>query len=188
MAIYVVVTGIIGLAVGLFQLWSGLKAIRVQRTIDLHRDLTTGEVGRAADRLSTLLWKEGERRFGRNRCYAPEWPELLTAVRGTGGAGRLGEYIDSDRVVDFASSEPLRDLYALLWCFERIEAGRASRALDRVLLASLIEPHAAWWSCALQHVRPSDTTHVSALRRLTSSFSDASMSAAERDFESPAAA
>lgn len=184
MALFVVVSGTIGLGVGLYQLWSGLKATRVQRSIDLHRDLTTGEIGRAADRLSTMLWKEGERRFGRNRCYAPQWHELLTAVRGGADAGELGTYLESDRLVDAATAEPLRDLYAILWCFERIEAGRAANALDRKMTKVLVGPHAAWWSVALRHVSESDTSHIASLNAFVDGMSPSpSLAIAAADFK-----
>ena len=60
MAVLTVSLAVVGAAIALGQLWTGLKATRVQRVIDLHRDLTTGEVGAARDRFTTLMWKHGE--------------------------------------------------------------------------------------------------------------------------------
>lgn len=130
------VSAVAALLVALGQLRVGLHATKVQRVIDLHRDLTTGEVGAARNRLATLLWKHGELLAGRNQCHSPTWAELLPDVLGGGDRGLLGEYKLEDKIVASADAEPMRDLYSVLWCFERVEAGRAGRALDKRMLSA----------------------------------------------------
>src|SRR6478752_5042150 len=96
----VVAIGVAAAVIAIVQLRVGLKATKVQRVIDLHRDFTVGEVGAACDRLMTLMWKHGERVAGPNHCYAPSWDELL--VNGLGGespeAGQLGSYPSEDAI------------------------------------------------------------------------------------------
>lgn len=168
MEIVVAITAIIAAIAAIIQIRVGQKAVRVQRTIDLHRDLTTGEVGGARDRFTTLMWKRGEALAGRNVCHVPSWTELLPDVLGGGGRGELGEYRAEDKIAGAEGAEPMRDLYAVLWCFERIEAGRAGRALDRRLLAELIASHAVWWNELTRRLSSDNTTHVKSLRSLAS--------------------
>jgi hypothetical protein len=172
--------------VALMQLGVGMKGTRVQRVIELHRDLTTGEVGAARDRLTTLMWKHGERQAGRNRCHMPSWDELLPDVLGKGDPGRglLGGYPPEDEIPGAQGSEPLRDLYGVLWCFERIEAGRAGRALDRPMLEELIASHAVWWDELTRKLSPDNTRHLVALRALARALETSELREwARRDFD-----
>lgn len=166
MEVVVAITAIVAAIAAIIQVRVGQTAVRVQRTIDLHRDLTAGEVGAARDRFTTLMWKHGEAIAGRNVCHVPSWSELLPDVLGGGDRGELGEYRAEDKIVGAESAEPMRDLYTVLWCFERIEAGRAGRALDRRLLAELIASHAVWWCELTRRLTPENTTHVRSLRSL----------------------
>jgi len=161
-----VIAAIAAVVVAFVRLRAGQHATKVQRAIDLHRDLTTGEVGEARDRFATLMWKHGERLAGRNQCHAPTWLELLPDVLGGGDRGRLGEYRTEDKIPGAEGAEPMRDLYTVLWCFERIEAGRAGGALDSRMLDDLIAPHAVWWDEATQHLSVANTRHLSGLRSL----------------------
>jgi hypothetical protein len=171
------VIAVVGVVIALVQLRSGLKANRVQRVIDLHRDLTTGEVGQARDRFMTLMWKHGERVSGRNVCHRPQWVEILPSVLGERDVSRglLGAYDPEDRIAEHASDEPMRDLYAVLWCFERIEAGRAGRALDTAMLAELVAHHAAWWKELTRNLTEENTRHVRSLRSLADALSTPSV-------------
>ena len=119
------------------------QARQVERAIAAHRDLTTGEVGAARDRLTTLLWQEGEATYSRNVCWRPYFQELLPP------RGRLGLY-HAD-VLGNDESEPMRDLFNL-WCFERIDAARVGEALDQDMLFRLIAHHAVWWDELLQNI------------------------------------
>lgn len=184
MEIVVAVTAIVAAIAAIIQIRVGQKAVRVQRTIDLHRDLTTGEVGAARDRFTTLMWKRGEALASRNVCHVPTWLELLPDVLGGGGRGELGEYRAEDKIAGAEGAEPMRDLYTVLWCFERIEAGRAGRALDRRLLAELIASHAVWWNELTRNLAPANTTHLSSLRSLARALSTAELERwAKTDFQ-----
>jgi hypothetical protein len=184
MEIVVAITAIVAAIAAIIQIRVGQKAVRVQRTIDLHRDLTTGEVRAARDRFTALMWRHGEARAGRNVCHVPSWTELLTDVLGGGERGELGEYRPEDKIAGAEGAEPMRDLYAVLWCFERIEAGRAGRALDRRLLAELIASHAVWWDELTRRLTSENTTHVKSLRSLAESLATPELLLwARRDFE-----
>jgi hypothetical protein len=185
MDVATIVVGGLAAAIALVELRSGLKAVRVQRVIDLHRDLTTGEVGAARDRFTTLMWKHGERHAGRNVCHAPRWEEILTNVLPGGAESRgvLGAYPPGDAIATAADAEPMRDLYSVLWCFERIEAGRAGRALDRAMLNSMLASHAVWWDEFTRHLAPDNTRHVVSLRSLARALETTELrSWARRDF------
>jgi hypothetical protein len=170
MSVVAALAAIAAVAVAIVEIRSGIKATKVERVIDLHRDLTTGEVGAARDRFTTLMWKHGERLAGRNRCHAPTWGELLPDVLGGGDRGLLGEYRSEDKIPGADGAEPMRDLYSVLWCLERIEAGRAGRALDLRMMKELIASHAVWWDELTQHLIDDDTRHIASLRRLAANL------------------
>jgi len=172
-------------AVALGQLWVGHHATKVQRVIDLHRDLTTGEVGGARDRFTTLMWKHGERNAGRNVCHSPQWAEILTSVLSeTSSRGLLGFYPPADAIATAGDAEPMRDLYTVLWCFERIEAGRAGQALDNKMLRSLLASHAVWWDELTQHLTTDNTGHLAGLRSLATAMDSPPLRDwARRDFD-----
>jgi hypothetical protein len=184
MEMWTLLVAAIAVAIALGQLWTGLKATKVQRVIELHRDLTTGEVGNARDRFTTLMWKHGERLAGRNVCHAPRWKEILTDVLGASGSrGELGVYPREDHIATAKDAEPMRDLYSVLWCFERIEAGRAGRALDQGMLKQLVASHAVWWDELTRHLTSENTRHLESLRRLSAALEDAELRAwARNDF------
>lgn len=189
----VAIAALIGSAtvfVGIWQLYAGNKAMRVQRVIDLHRDLTTGEVGEARDRFTSLMWKAGEETAGRNRCHRFRWEEIQSPVRTADGSvqrGRLGTYADYPEIVQAIDAEPMRDLYAVLWCFERVEAGRQGKALDDAMLRRTIASHAVWWDELTKDLDadPRVTTrHLAALRSLAAALRTPELEAwAKHDFE-----
>jgi hypothetical protein len=172
--IAVVALGVLATVVGVFialaNLRSNQKEIRVQRVIDLHRDLTTGEVGAARDRFTALMWRHGEGLTGVNQCHAPTWFEILPNVLEAGDRGLLGRYPRGEEIPGAEGSEPLRDLYAVLWCFERIEAGRSGGALDPEMLQRLIAPHTIWWDVMTRNMAVTDTWHLKDLRALAESL------------------
>lgn len=138
------------------QLGQARSATAAERAIAAHRDLTVGEVGEARDRLTTLFWQEGEGAFGRNVCWRPlSFAELLPPN------GRLSSY--HDEVLDGDRSEPMRDLFKILWSFERIDAIRTGGAADEDLLHSLVAFHAVWWDEAVRHITEADVRSRGAL-------------------------
>jgi len=158
---------VVGVLVAFWQVRAGQTAIKVQRVIDLHANLTTGEVGNARSRFTALMWKHGERQAGFNACHLPRWVEILPELTPEGRIrGSLAVYSESEAIATSQDAEPLRDLYAVLWCFERIEAGRAGGALDKRMLVELVAPHAIWWDSLTQQISEMDTLHVQGLRRL----------------------
>jgi hypothetical protein len=143
-------------------LWIAKRQLReqrrladVERTISFHRDLTTGEIGSGRDRLSEFMWRAGSQQ-GTNACWQPAWVELLG-----------GKYLDLQGAADLSTypedmatgtgETPLRDLYKILWCFERIGAARDHGLLDDELAARILGNHAVWWEF-LCHRVPQDST------------------------------
>ena len=78
----------------------------------------------------------------------------------------------------------MRDLYAVLWCFERIEAGRAGHALDTRMLRELLASHAVWWDEMTSRRSADNTRHLSSLRSLVEAMQTPELrSWARTDFE-----
>jgi hypothetical protein len=139
-------------------------AAAVERTIELHRNLTTGEVGAARDRFTELMWRIGQaRRPG--SCHQPTFDELM----GKRFADLSDEQVDLTAYPEDlpgADSSPLRDLYKVLWCFERIWAAHDASLLDGTLSDRLLAKHAIWWDQLVIGVHDADTQHRQALRDL----------------------
>lgn len=65
------------------------------------------------------MWMNGEQLTGHSVCHRPTWDEILPVVDKTDPTS-LGAYRIDDGIAGAAGAEPMRDLYAVLWCFERI--------------------------------------------------------------------
>ncbi len=87
--------------------------------------MTIGDVGTARDHFTPLMWRVGNGRLGPKRCYQPQFKEL--PEESEGGAGELAGH---ESITDHVTT-PLRDLYKVLWCFERINAPVQSERLKR---------------------------------------------------------
>ncbi|MBK5222012.1 MAG: hypothetical protein JJE52_03870 [Acidimicrobiia bacterium] len=144
----------------------------MQRVIDLHRDLTSGEVGAARSRFTALMWKAGEKAEGENLCHRFTWSEIRSPVltdKHVVERGVLGTYDRLPGIPDGEHAEPMRDLYSVLWCFERIEAGRLGHALDSEMLGQLVAHHAVWWNELTGNLGADNdlpTIHLGSLRSL----------------------
>lgn len=119
---------VLTLFLGYLTLRSELVDRRVDRTLDLHRELVSGEVGEARARLVQVT-----------RLTHPPRPidrKLLSrsALQGPPVAGSTASY---------------EDVVALLRFFERVDATRRAGSLDNVVAASLIGSHACWWDRAI---------------------------------------
>lgn len=161
-----VVIAAIGVAAALYQQHRQHHALRVERTIALHRDLTTGEVGAARERFTTAMWWAG-RKSGL-LCHQPTWEELDDSPP---TPGALAVY--SAEVTGDPTERPLRDLYRVLYCFERIEKARSAGAIEDKLAWSLLGHHAVWWDCLATHITDDSTAelgtrHIESLRAFAS--------------------
>ncbi len=170
-AIQVILTGIAALvafAGVAWQLRRQRHTASVERTIALHRDLTTGEVGAARDRFTEYMWRVGA--FHRQRsCHQPTFFELLGPVYADPPSTTLTEWLH-EYPVDIggvSTATPLRDLYKVLWCFERVGAALDAGLLDKVLFRDLLAHHAFWWDSLCVRIEPDDTRHRFALRHLS---------------------
>lgn len=171
MALEGVIAAVGWFAAGLLAWWqlrAARSAARVQRTIDFHEVLTTGEVGAARDRFATLMWFSGEQKQP-GRCNRPSFGELLGA---TYSGGESGEHVDISayppEVVEDAPTSPMQDLYRLLWTFERIEAAEEHGLVDLKLTAKLLDHHFVWWDALAREITVENTRHRRSLQRLAS--------------------
>ncbi len=114
---------------------------RVDRTLALHAELTTGDVGAARVRLARQLRDLGRAGVHVNRpglVAQVTWDELLT--------DRVNNYLlEVDR-----AHKPYRDAGAVLRVFERADAANRAGALDSALFHQLICHHGYWWAIALR--------------------------------------
>lgn len=136
----------------------------------LHEQLTSGEIGAARDRFSSYMWSTGgEHQPG--RCWIPSWEQLLGVdfARGLDEAD-LSAYPEELRVQK--DQTPLRDLYKILWCFERIHVSIARGLLDLELAAGMLGSHTVWWDALCRRIpaRPETTSYREPLQLLAQIF------------------
>ena len=142
------VAALVALVYAALQIYQAKRDRSVDRVLQLHAELTNGEVGEARDRFASYMWRVGEERTGRRKCWQPTLEDLhppptprceegLSVTRQFGlypiGLGAGPE--------DF----PLRDLNKILWWFDHIYESLRHKLLDKGLLLSLIGHHAIWW-------------------------------------------
>ena len=134
----------VAVVIALWQLRHQRRLGAIDRTVDFHRDLTAGEIGAARDRLSELMWRVGSSR-GENSCWRPSWKELLGGQ--FAGDADLEQDLSAypDDMGTSAGQTPLRDLYKILWCFERISASWDGGLLNNPLATQILGNHAVWW-------------------------------------------
>jgi hypothetical protein len=73
------------------------------------------------------MWAYGLETTNEPVCYTPTRDEIHPQT------GTLRSYRSEDGIpAGTDDAKPMDDLYVLLWCFERIEAGLAGGALDQV--------------------------------------------------------
>lgn len=159
-----VLVGLLGLLLGVRQLQRQRQAQGVERTIALHRDLTSGEVGAARERFTTAMWWVG-RRSG-PLCHQPRWPEIDDSPPQPGDISKYSEGVTMN-----STERPLRDLYRVLYCFERIEATLEGKAIDERLAWELLAHHTVWWDCLTANIGDGSgdelgTRHICSLRHL----------------------
>lgn len=167
-AVAVVVAGFEIRAVGM--------ATKVQRAIDVHRDLTAGDVGAARLRLGAEMWRKGEAMSRRHLCYAPAYKEIYAPESG------FGRYESADET-ELGDPRPGSDLYLLVWCFQRVEAGLRGHAFDEQMIQRLVAPHAIWWNELTRNISEDEVLHLRSLRYLASRLSTPELERwAKRDF------
>jgi hypothetical protein len=137
---------------------------KVDRTVELHREGTTGEVQAAKRRLGAFLWETGERIARRRHvCYQPRLNEFYPAAAGVDRGGRLAKY--GRGVPHPGRVRPLDDLHCVVHSFERLWAAQEKDVLDEDLL-----DYFAWdiarWSMTLDKIRRDDTLRVSGLHAM----------------------
>lgn len=110
---------------------------RVARALDLYRDLVVdGDTADAFHRLSNLLRMEGTR-----KCGTVSWMLLCDADLERGG------FLDCP---DDAVNTPFRDVYQVLWFFERAEIALEADLVDPEMFQKTIGYHCWWWAQILR--------------------------------------
>lgn len=162
---------LVAVFVSWFQLRYQRSLLAIERSVGMHRDITSGEVGQARDRLSEFMWRVGSR-SGSNHCYRPSWEELLggTYLSLAEGSSDLSSY-----PADIASGTnvtPSRDLYKILWCFERVAAEFSGRLIDQELATHLLGNHVVWWDALCLNIPLQATRYRKNLNDLAARFDE----------------
>lgn len=132
-------------------LWAGMHNRKVDRVLELHRELTTGQLGDARTRLGWL--------YRRNRMPDKHLPRLPRFELPRGAYIDVTLPVESPGQVVGAKSEappvindepsPRKDADRILRYFERVCAAQVRGSLDNRTAALLLGWHAAWWDRAV---------------------------------------
>lgn len=162
--------------VGLVQLRAQRRMSAIERTIVLHEVLTTGEIGNARGRLSRHMWRTAKAAGGEAVAWQPCWQELVGEqymhVRGGADFSIYPQDMQAS-----PGETPLRDLYSVLWAFERIAEADRSGLLDRELTRSMLAAHAVWWAVMCEHITVDQTRFVAGLNDLAARYSTEDLAA-----------
>ena len=160
---------IAAILVAMMQIRIQRRQAAVERTIAAHRDITTGEVGAARDRLSEFMWSAGSDAQA-NRCRQPTWEQLLGRqyVSLSSEDQDLSEY--PDETAAGIGNTPLRDLYRIWWSLERIGVAHRSNILDRQLTRDMLANHVVWWDTLCEKIPANKTRYRRALKDLADEF------------------
>lgn len=170
---------------------SQLKAQRrlsaVERTIALHEAATTREIGAARQRLSQHLWNAGSA-GGTHRCCQPTWEQLLGGrfARIQDGLADLSAY--SPAIAAGPGQTPLKDLYTILWFFQRVADADHTGLLDPDLTWGMLAHHTVWWGTLCARIEDHHTEYVRPLKYLAGLYGRQDKSLvtwAEADFAAP---
>jgi hypothetical protein len=126
---------VVALFVAVLTLRSESRNRRVDRVHELHRELTTGEVGEARARLGAFLRSNGTQ-------SDPVRITTLDELR----KGPLNSY-PSNQEEQFA--KPRRDATLILRFFERARIAQTGQTVDDTMFAALIGHYAGWWALAI---------------------------------------
>ena len=155
--------------VALVQVAAQRRQQLIERTILAHRDITTGEAWGARDRLSEFMWRRGSSN-GSYLCWQPTYADLQGA-----SYGRLSDAaVDVSRYPDDLQpangQTPIRDLYLILWQFERVGVAYRAGLLDDTLAAQMLASHFVWWNVFCARITVADTKYREGLKVLADEF------------------
>jgi hypothetical protein len=115
----------------------------IERVLELHDHLTTGEVGAARHRLGTALWTDKE------RFPTPEDPLRCGRVWVMDRGNR--KPYEATHSESSTPTTPGQDIYRILWCFQRAGEAYTSDIVDKALFIRLIGQHVMWWDIAMRY-------------------------------------
>jgi hypothetical protein len=115
----------------------------IERVLDLHDQLTTGEVGAARHRLGTALWTDT------SRFPTPDDVRRCGRVWVTDRRNR--QPYESTETESTERITPGQDIYRILWCFQRAGETYNSDLVDKALFIKLIGHHVMWWDTAIRY-------------------------------------
>jgi hypothetical protein len=139
------------------QLQGDDSARKVDRTLNLHAEFSTGDIAAARFRFSELMWRAGEAAFGPDTCWRPTWESIYPPSPGCGEAVNRSRFLGTYPISMNASDHrPLHDLRKVLWCLGRVNVARRDEkdALREQLVVALLGWEVIWWSLVCKRLDP----------------------------------
>lgn len=143
----------IAATIAIFQIHRHNKTARVNRTIELHEQLTTVEIVRSREILSRKFYQG-------DRFTKPSFVQLTDSVE------TLSDHDTEQAGVDSPDMMYLDHYFRILWCFQRIKGALEKRTLDIGLSRELFTRHIVWWSTFSGHMDKDDTSLIRELDRI----------------------
>jgi hypothetical protein len=139
---------LVALIIAVGTLRTDTKDRRVDRTLQLHQELTSGEIGEARRRLGIHFREKGS-----------------GTIVGRAHIADLRDDPGMSKYTLFPEESPYQDVNLLMRFFERARLVQVRESIDEPLFVELIGRHAAWWESALL---PDQTNARLALKELAS--------------------
>ncbi len=142
---------------------------QVDRVLALHQAFTTGEVGAARTRFSSLMYRAGGVAFSPRKCWRPTWESLISPSQGHTEESALSRFLGvyPEDMEHTQGYRPIDDIRQVLWCFDRInEARKRESSLDEQLLVSLMGHAAIWWRLLCGRLEAQESAQVYSLIQL----------------------
>jgi hypothetical protein len=155
--------------VAVSQLRAERRLSAVERTIALHEAATTGEIGAARQRLSQYMWDAGSTE-GVHRCCQPTWEQLLGARYTTVPDGLADLSVYPHEIVTRPGQTPVKDLYTILWFFQRVADADHTGLLDPDLTWGMLAHHTVWWGTLCARIDERHTQYVRPLKYLAERY------------------
>lgn len=155
----------IAVIAGLGFAWTQLRHAddtrKVDRVIELHRELTSGELAAARDRLATLIYWRSPR-----PNQAPCRQLTLEKFRSAGRTKGSGTPASPTDTCSTTSLRPIHCVYLIVWAYQRVLRSLEKGQLNEELLRDMLAGHVSWWALALEKVEVSELSAVQDLRDL----------------------
>lgn len=148
--------GAVAAVITLIQIHRHNQTARVNRTLELQKDLTESEVAHSRELLSRQSWNG-------NHFVKPSFGELnIPAVSGL----PRKDNISREPVGETLEMTYLDHYFRILWCFQRVKGALEHNTLDKKLSRDLFTRHIVWWSTFSGRMDRDDTSLIMELNQI----------------------